>query len=202
MTRILTLSNCTKQISSIVLGVVLAITFFILFPVLLQGATFLGGYDSEALIEVSGSDDSSFLISAGSDASMVIETSPYISDSGWVDMLGPGETLPDMAGETGQPGWTEEFSSLSSHPFYPLVDMIADQTGIPEQQVWVIGATFIIMMATIAGFMYAPHQMITASIGTLLTISFWVQGIFPFWVIFIYILCAVAIILYERVPSL
>lgn len=186
------------------IGLVFAMMFLFLFPVFIQSATFQGGWSSEWLV---GTFSHAFtpsyvLVSTGTDTSLVIEQTSYVIDRPLPEISDPGGIPPEIAGETGQPGITEDFSSMSSHPFYPLVNAIAENTSIPEQQVWVIGALFLVLAATLAGYVYAPHQLITASIGTTLVIAFWLQGIWAFWVIIIYVMCALAILLWERVPSI
>lgn len=195
--RVRTLS-LAQHTPSVLIGILFAIAFFIVFPLLSQGATFLGGWDSEWMIGTSGGTDSSLLISTGTDASKVIEVNPYIANPGLVDVGGGSQ---DMAPQTGQPNWTADTGALTTHPFYPLVHAISSLTSIPEAQVWIVGAIFVVMAATIIGFVYAPHQLITACIGTGLMITFVIQTILPWWTIFVYLIIAIAVILYERVPS-
>lgn len=108
---------------------------------------------------------------------------------------------PDMTGGTGQPGWTGALPTLASNPLYPLVSTVADTTNIPVGIVWIAGATFILLAAMLLCFRYVPHQLITVFVGEGLTIFFWQMGIYPFWTIFLFALGGIAIVLYERMPS-
>lgn len=107
----------------------------------------------------------------------------------------------DMVGPTGHPRWTKDLSSLETHPFYPAVSMVSVQTSIPVELVWTIGALLILLVAMLVSYRYAPHQIITALIGGGLAAFFYQMCIFPFWVIFIFVLMAVAIIVGERSPT-
>lgn len=107
----------------------------------------------------------------------------------------------DMAGNTGQPGYTADLGNHATHPFYPLVEMVSDVSNIPISIVWVIMATFVIVAAMIITYRFVPHQATCAIVGAGLTITFVIQTIFPFWVIFIFLVVAIAILLWERVPS-
>lgn len=107
----------------------------------------------------------------------------------------------DMTGESGQPDWAGSLPTLATNPLYPVVSMIADTTHIPVGLVWILGATFLLMAAVLLCFRYVPHQLITAFVGEGMTIFFWQLGIYPFWTIFVFALGALAIVLYERMPS-
>lgn len=199
------MKRITKQISSIMVGFILAAMIIMVLPVVVSG-NFFGGWTGEEIVSTGSEDETNLLISTGTDASLVIQPSTYYYAPSVLDFQF-GTTDPygadnDMAGLTGQPGWTDETSLLSTHPFYPIISMIANQTDIPVRTVWIIAATFILMAATIACFSYAPHQLLTAFVGTALCILFWNQGIYPFWVVFSYVVAAVAILIYERQPSL
>ena len=124
-------------------------------------------------------------------------TVPYVpaSEPGLV----PGSQ--DMAGPTGQPGWTDDILSLTTHPFYPAVKVASDLTGIPVRLVWILGATFLLVLAMIVCFRYVPHQIITILVGGGMAAFFYSMGIYPFWVMFIFAVGGLAIILGERFPS-
>ena len=124
-------------------------------------------------------------------------TVPYVpaSEPGLV----PGSQ--DMTGPTGQPGWTDDIPSLTTHPFYPAVKVASDLTSIPVRLVWILGATFLLVLAMIVCFKYVPHQIITILVGGGMAAFFYSMGIYPFWVIFIFAVGGLAIILGERFPS-
>ena len=113
---------------------------------------------------------------------------------------GSSGDVPIIVGESGQPGWTED-TPLSSNPFYPAVAVVSDVTNIPERQIWVVGALMCVTAAMLAVFKFVPHQLITVIVGGIVTALFVAQGILPFWTIFIFALLGIAIILWERVPS-
>lgn len=147
--------------------------------------------------------DSSLLMSKGTDSSKVIGAEYYPE----VALGGAGDTSPpDIAPTTGNPDWTDAGDSctarLAANPFHPLIEGMSTASSIPERQLWIIGATLIILFCTIAGFAKAPHQLITVAIGTVLTILFITQCIFPWWTIFVYLVIAIAILVYEREPTI
>ena len=116
----------------------------------------------------------------------------------------PGQlpsTPQDMVGPSPQPDWTRDIPTLTDHPLYPLVSIISDVTSIPIKLVWIIGATFLLVMAMIVAFRYVPHQLITILIGGGIA-AFWVSmGIYPFWVLFIFAVGGLAIIIGERTQT-
>jgi len=116
--------------------------------------------------------------------------------SGTIDE--PGQ---DIVGETGQPGWTDETGTLTTNPFYPLVKMASDQTGFDVTQIWLMLATFFVLAGMLAVFGFVPHQLITVAVGGGLTGLFISMGIYPFWVIFIFLVMGVALVLWERAPT-
>lgn len=107
----------------------------------------------------------------------------------------------EVAGDTGQPGWTTDVGTLTTNPLYPMVLAISDNTNFSVQQVWVIGAIFIICAAMAVCFKFVPHQLITVAVGCSLDVLFYSMGIFPFWTIFIFAIMGIALVLWERVPS-
>lgn len=113
----------------------------------------------------------------------------------------PTTSIPDMTGESGQPGWTSTQPTLTDHPFYPLVSMVSDNTNIPVWLVWMIVALLILFIIMMVSFRYAPHQLITAFAGGGWSAFMYHMGIFPFWVMFIFAVMAAAIIIGERTPT-
>ena len=115
----------------------------------------------------------------------------------------PTETDPaDFLGPTGQPGWTSGLPVLATNPLYPLVNVLATATGIPLGIVWILGASFLLLLAMILCMKYMPHQIITALVGGGLAAFFYAMGIYPFWVVFIFAAMAIAVIIGERKPTL
>ncbi len=110
----------------------------------------------------------------------------------------------EIAGETGQPGYTAGLATLPTHPFYPLVSVINAQTGIPIGIVWILGASFILagLFVWMIGSHGMMHQMFIALAGGGWVAFCWHQGIYPFWVIFIYAVLTVAIVIGERSPTI
>ena len=114
----------------------------------------------------------------------------------------PGEAAgPDVVGPTGQPGWTGSLPTLASNPLYPAVLAISTETSIPVGLVWIIGATFLLILAMLMCFKYVPHQIITVLVGGGLAAFFYHVGIYPFWVIFIFAVMGIAVIVGERTPT-
>lgn len=107
----------------------------------------------------------------------------------------------DIVGEAGQNNWTRDAGALASNPFYPLINTFADLTEIPVNIMWICVASFITLAVMLVSFKSMPHLTITAFIGFIMILGFWYAGIYPFWCIFIYVVGAFALIIYERQPS-
>ena len=110
----------------------------------------------------------------------------------------PGQ---DIVEETGQPGWTDETGTLTTNPFYPAVLMASEQTGFDVTQIWLMIATFFVIGGMLAVFGFVPHQLITVCVGGGITGFFISMGIYPFWTIFIFLVMGVAVVLWERAPT-
>jgi len=110
----------------------------------------------------------------------------------------------EIAGETGQPGYTAGLATLPTHPLYPLVSVISAQTGIPIGIVWILGASFILagLFVWMIGTHSMMHQMFIGLVGGGWVAFCWHQGIYPFWVIFIYAVLVIAIVIGERSPTI
>jgi len=106
-----------------------------------------------------------------------------------------------MIGPTGQPGWTAGLPVLADNPLYPLMNVVAGLTNVPLGIIWILFASFWVMAAMVLSIKYMPHQLYTALIGGGVTAFFVHMGIYPFWVIFIFVALAAAIIVSERMPT-
>ena len=120
---------------------------------------------------------------------------------------GSGANFPvpqDIAGPSGQPGMTSDVGTLTTNPLYPLVSMISDTTSLPVGIVWVMGATFILALLFVwmIGDQQMMHQMFIGIAGGGWVAFCWHLGIYPFWVIFIYAVLAIAIVIGERSPTI
>jgi len=120
---------------------------------------------------------------------------------------GSGADFPepqDIAGPSGQPGMTADVAALTTNPLYPVVSMISDTTSLPVGIVWVMGATFILALLFVwmIGDQQMMHQMFIGLAGGGWVAFCWHLGIYPFWVIFIYAVLAIAIVVGERSPTI
>jgi len=120
---------------------------------------------------------------------------------------GSGADFPepqDIAGPSGQPGMTSDVGTLTTNPLYPVVSMISDTTSLPVGIVWVMGATFILALLFVwmIGDQQMMHQMFIGLAGGGWVAFCWHLGIYPFWVIFIYAVLAIAIVIGERSPTI
>jgi hypothetical protein len=73
-------------------------------------------------------------------------------------------------------------------------------TDVPVNLVWIILATIVLFAIMLLSIRYAPHQIMTALIGGGWAAFCWHAGVYPFWVIIIFALMALAIIVSERSP--
>ena len=115
----------------------------------------------------------------------------------------PTDTAPgDMVGPTGQPGWTGGLPTLPSNPFYPIINTMATLTAIPVGIMWIMFATLLLLLAMAFTYKYMPHLLMVCFVGGGLS-AFWVHiGIYPFWVIFIFVVGAIACLVSERSPTI
>jgi hypothetical protein len=107
----------------------------------------------------------------------------------------------DMVGPTGNPGNTRDVGTLVDNPFYPLIKGLSDHSGISVQLWWIILASIIVVAAMVVTYKFLPHQMIVALVGGGLSAFFYAMEIYPFWVVLIFAVMALAIILGERSPT-
>lgn len=113
----------------------------------------------------------------------------------------PEESAHDIVGEMSQPGWTVATGNLVDNPIYPLIKAIADNTDFTVPQLWIGLATFIVVGSMLAAFSFVPHQLITVFVGgTFAGISV-ALGIYPFWVMYIFVLAGITAVLWERTPA-
>ncbi len=115
----------------------------------------------------------------------------------------PNGTAPgDMVGPTGQPGSSQTLPTLPTHPLYPFLAPLATLSGIPLGIMWILFATFLVIIAMIVFYRYVPHLLMTVLIGGGLSAFFYTMGIYPFWVLIIFVIGAIAIIVSERMPCI
>jgi len=118
-----------------------------------------------------------------------------------VGINSPSIDADDMAGETGQPGWSTQ-GTLTSNPFYPLISFASGQTNIAESVCWIMFAMLFVIMAMLGVAKVMPNHLAFVLIaGLIVIIIFTGMTVFPFWVPFVYVACGIALLLYERVPS-
>jgi len=116
------------------------------------------------------------------------------SSPGWMDPQ-------DMMGPTGNPGWTAGLPTLASNPLYPLMNTIATETGVPLGLVWILFAAFWVVLAMLLCYRYMPHLMFMGMAGGAVAAFFVHMTIFPFWVIYIFVVMIIAGIVGERMPT-
>ena len=157
------------------------------------------------LPDKSGASGNDGTITWGTNPSVTTDISVVYSDATEPpdpDIVNP-ELTPsgDMVGPTGQQGWTRDPAALTTHPLYPLIYVFSDLWNIPIGLAWIIFATFWVIVAMVLATKYAPHQIFVALVGGGLTAFFYAMGIYPFWVMFIFAIMAIAIIVGERSPT-
>lgn len=154
-----------------------------------------------ALVDRQGGDENAVITFDTNPAGVAASLDGLVSYS--IPSLDYG-TMPeeiDVTSPITDPGWTDAFVSLSSNPLYPVVDMVSTQTGFSEAQVWVIGAILITVILMAIVFKFVPHLLITVFVGAAWTGFMVSLGIFPFWILFIFAACGIALLIWERTPS-
>jgi hypothetical protein len=104
-------------------------------------------------------------------------------------------------GPTGQPGTSQTLPTLPSNPLYPFLSPLATLSGIPLGIMWILFATFLVVVAMLLTYKYVPHLFMTILVGCGLTAFFYHMGIYPFWVVIIVAIGGFAAIIAERMPS-
>lgn len=137
-------------------------------------------------------------------AGIAVSMGPLVSDDQPIPPPEPGQIVPppDVTGPSAQPGWIDGCAELPAHPFYPIVSLISTQMNIPLCLVWIILATLILLLIMVVSYRYAPHQIITALAGGSWAGFCYSMGIYPFWVMFIFGVMAVAVVIGERSPTI
>jgi hypothetical protein len=118
-----------------------------------------------------------------------------------VPNIPPDTPTPDIIEPTGT-GMESGFGTLEDNFLYPIVWVISDLSGAPIPIIWIVGAAFILIVIMGLCFAYVPHQLITGIVGIGLTWLFYSMGIFPWWTLLIMALVMIALIRYERKPSI
>jgi hypothetical protein len=111
--------------------------------------------------------------------------------------------------QTGGQGITGGLGTLSGNPFYPIISMLSYISGlipgkdpIPIPLMWVLVATFLLIVLMALCVWKMPHQLITVIVGFGLIFLFNKMGIYPWWIYLVYVPIGLAVLLYERKPSL
>jgi len=124
------------------------------------------------------------------------------SDEAHVGVTSPSTDSRDMAGETGQGGLTASQDDLSDFPLYPLVSFASDRTGLSVSLLWILlGFLFVILCMLGVGKVMPNHLVFMLVAGLVPVIVFTIMTIFPWWIVFVYVVCGVTLLTYERVPS-
>lgn len=117
----------------------------------------------------------------------------------------PAPALPPSSGEPvdvlppiTQPGWASQSEvALQSNPFYPIVDALSTFSGFSDMQVWIFFASGLVVFGMILVFKFMPHILAVSVSGGVLSGFFVAIGIYPFWVVFIFILATLGILFKE-----
>ncbi len=136
---------------------------------------------------------------------ITIETSPFYPEPPNPQYVFPDDVIIDpldMVGPSGNPGWTGNLPTLETNPLYPLMNAFATETDIPLGIIWILWAILMVLLAMLLAYKFMPHLLVTAFVGGGLSTFFYHMGVFPFWVIFIFVAMALAVVIAERMPSI
>lgn len=115
------------------------------------------------------------------------------------------EEAPDIIPEGNVPitGGVVNTSDLQDNPLYPVVELVNEQTGFTEEQIWFIGATLIIVLGMgIAAVKVPNHMLLAGSVGLILAGFFTAMQIYQWWMMLIFGFMFIMSILMERKPVL
>jgi len=117
-------------------------------------------------------------------------------------IVGEVEPPADIAPTITQPANYFTARDMSSNPFYAIVKPLADLSGFNESWIWIFSATIIVFTGMVTALAYLKNLLIAGIAGFALIALFYAMGIYPFWILVIYSLMAVAIVIFERVQAL
>lgn len=143
------------------------------------------------------------VITWGANPALTTTISSLISDDQYIYNAGisPG-AVQEIGSVVGGSGWTEQVGTLTTNPFYSVIKMASDNTGVPVRTIWVITSYLIIIFAMLAVFKFMPHQFLTVIVGMALNIFFIAMGTLPFWTVFVFVLMGITVIFMERTQSI
>jgi len=100
-------------------------------------------------------------------------------------------------------GGTVNTTDLQDNPLYPVVHVINEYTGYTEEQIWFMGATFIILIIMgIAAVKVPNHLLLAGTIGLVVSGFFTAMEIYQWWMMLVFSFIFVMSILMERKPVL
>lgn len=129
--------------------------------------------------------------------SLVSESQPVPSIVGGEE----GEVVADIAPAITQPSDYLTGRDMSTNPLYALVKPLADLSGFNESWIWIISATIIVFVVMVIALWKLHSQLIGGIAGFAFIALFYSMGIYPFWILIVYAMIAVAIVVFERVQS-
>jgi len=133
---------------------------------------------------------------------LAVTVGSFISESQPTPVITGGqEVAPDIAPPITQPANYLTGRDMSGHPLYALVKPLADLSGFNESWIWLGAATLIVFSGMIWMLAKLKNQLLAGIAGFALIALFYAMGIYPFWILIVYSLVAVAIVVFERVHA-
>ena len=111
------------------------------------------------------------------------------------------DIAPPIGGRSNQTGVPANGFTSLVHAISGVLNLAGSPYTVPEQILWLILATMIILGCMTLSLMYLPNQLIGGVVCIGLSIVFWKMTIYPFVMVLFVVVGCISIIIYERKPS-
>ena len=111
------------------------------------------------------------------------------------------DIAPAIGGQNEQTGVPANAFTTLIHALSGVISLAGSPYTLPEQIIWLILATMLILGAMTLSLMYLPNQLIGGVVCIGLSIVFWKMTIYPFVMVLFVVVGCISIIIYERKPS-
>jgi hypothetical protein len=112
------------------------------------------------------------------------------------------DVAPPIGGQNENTGIPSNAFTTLIHALSSVINLAGSPYTLPEQLIWLILATMVILGCMALSLMYLPNQIIGGVVSIGLSIVFWKMHIYPFAMVLFIVVGCIAVITWERKPSL
>jgi hypothetical protein len=112
------------------------------------------------------------------------------------------DVAPPIGGQNENTGIPANAFTTLIHALSSVISLAGSPYTLPEQLIWLILATMVILGCMALSLMYLPNQIIGGVVSIGLSIVFWKMHIYPFAMVLFIVVGCIAVITLESKPSL